>query len=131
MNQRVLVVDDDSDLAEVLAEALAEFGYEVDCAADGAGALARLTAKERPAAIILDLMMPRMDGWAFLEAQAADESIANIPVIVLTGQRGPTKNGRSLDADVVLEKPVKLFMLVDAIRRFVAGSMPGLAPTGA
>jgi CheY-like chemotaxis protein len=118
MERTVLVVEDDRELAGVLADALSEYGYRVECAHDGAGALARLQS-ERPAAIILDLLMPEMDGLEFLGSRRHDQALSSIPVIVLTGQRGMTHKARALDADVVLEKPVKLLMLVDAIHRLV------------
>jgi len=118
MERTVLVVEDDRELAGVLADALSEYGYRVECAHDGAVALARLES-ERPAAIILDLLMPEMDGLQFLGSRRDNRVLSGIPVIVLTGQRGMTHKARALDADVVLEKPVKLLMLVDAIHRLV------------
>jgi two-component system response regulator MprA len=118
MERTVLVVEDDRELAGVLAEALSEYGYRVECAHDGAVALAR-ASEQRPAAIILDLLMPEMDGLAFLGSRRDNSALSDIPVIVLTGQRGMTHEARALDADVVLEKPVKLLMLVEAIHRVV------------
>jgi two-component system response regulator MprA len=118
MERTVLVVEDDRELAGVLVDALSEYGYRVECAHDGAVAMARI-ANERPAAIILDLLMPEMDGLEFLGSRRDNDAISNIPVIVLTGQRGMTHRARALAADVVLEKPVKLLMLVEAIHRLV------------
>jgi CheY-like chemotaxis protein len=118
MERTVLVVEDDKELAGVLADALSEYGYRVECAHDGVVALAR-AREQRPAAIILDLLMPEMDGLAFLGSRRDSSALSEIPVIVLTGQRGMTHEARALDADVVLEKPVKLLMLVEAIHRVV------------
>jgi len=118
MERTVLVVEDDKELAGVLADALSEYGYRVECAHDGAVALER-AREQRPAAIILDLLMPEMDGLAFLGSRRDSSALSDIPVIVLTGQRGMTHEARALDADVVLEKPVKLLMLVEAIHRLV------------
>jgi two-component system response regulator MprA len=118
MERTVLVVEDDRELAGVLADALSEYGYRVECAHDGAVALARLE-NERPVAIILDLLMPEMDGLEFLGSRKGNSALSDIPVIVLTGQRGMTPRARALNADVVLEKPVKLLMLVEAIHRLV------------
>jgi two-component system, chemotaxis family, chemotaxis protein CheY len=67
MEARVLVVDDEPQLREVIAEILAGEGYRVTTAADGAQGLERLR-RERPDLIVLDLMMPVLDGWAFIEA---------------------------------------------------------------
>ena len=119
MERTVLVVEDDRELAGVLADALSEYGYRVECAHDGAVAMARLKSDDRPAAIILDLLMPEMDGLEFLGSRRDNRALSGIPVIVLTGQRGMTHKARDLDADIVLEKPVKLLMLVDAIHRLV------------
>src|SRR5688500_14534834 len=119
MERTVLVVEDDRELAGVLADALSEYGYRVECAHDGAVAMARLESEQRPAAIILDLLMPEMDGLEFLGSRRDNRVLSNIPVIVLTGQRGMTHKARALHADIVLEKPVKLLMLVEAIHQLV------------
>jgi CheY-like chemotaxis protein len=123
MEPTVLVVDDDKELAGVLAEALAEFGYRVELAHDGVVALQRV--RERgAAAIILDLAMPHMDGLQFLGSRRGDDRLARIPVIVLTGEHMMTQKAEALDANVVLEKPVRLLMLLEAIRRVVDGPEP-------
>jgi CheY-like chemotaxis protein len=111
----VLIVDDDRELSEVLADALAELGYRVECVHDGFLAMERLGKGPLPAAIILDLLMPRMDGLEFLRSRRGDDRMEEIPVIVLTGERAMTRRAREL-AGVVLEKPVKLLMLVEAIQ---------------
>jgi CheY-like chemotaxis protein len=111
----VLVVDDDRELAESVGDALAELGYRVECLHDGSAALERLASGPLPAAIILDLLMPRMDGLEFLRSRRDNPKLRNVPVVVLTGEATMTRQAREL-ADEVLEKPVKLLMLVDAIR---------------
>jgi CheY-like chemotaxis protein len=123
MLRTVLVVDDDRELAGVLAEALAEVGYRTLCAHDGEGAL-RSLEETQPAAIILDLLMPRMDGLAFLGSRRADHRLAEIPVIVLSGEREMTRQAEALEADVVLEKPVKLLMLLGAIQQVLDEPAP-------
>jgi CheY-like chemotaxis protein len=120
----VLVVDDDRELAVALADALAELGFQARCAHDGEGAM-RSLAEVRPSAIILDLLMPRMDGLAFLGSRRCDDRLADIPVIVLSGHREMSRRARELEANVVLEKPVKLLMLVGAIQQVLdTGSHP-------
>jgi CheY-like chemotaxis protein len=111
----VLVVDDDRELAESVADALVELGYRVECLHDGSAALERLVSGPLPAAIILDLLMPRMDGLEFLRSRRDNATLRNVPVVVLTGEETMTRQAREL-ANEVLEKPVKLLMLVDAIR---------------
>src|SRR3954462_12058426 len=79
----VLVVDDDQDIRESLGMLLAEEGFDVHCAANGAEAVARMEA-ERPCFVILDLMMPVMDGWEVAGRMHDDERLAEIPVCVVT-----------------------------------------------
>ena len=83
---RVLVVDDDTILRTVLCESLADEGYEVRPADNGRHALA-LLGDWTPDVIVLDLMMPGMDGWAFRGAQLGRRAVAHIPVIVLSATR--------------------------------------------
>ncbi len=80
----ILIVDDDVDIREALRFVLAEAGYETDAVEDGLDALALLRSGERPALILLDLMMPRMDGWQFRERQLSDPSLAPVPVAVMS-----------------------------------------------
>lgn len=82
---RVLVVDDDPNVPELVRQWLDQTGCEIDWAPDGSVALSRL-AERRPSVILLDLLMPRMDGLSFLEALNADAQYRDIPVIVLTAK---------------------------------------------
>jgi CheY-like chemotaxis protein len=81
--RRVLVVDDDPGIRRMVSLVLAGEGYDVRTAEDGRQAL-DLLASWHPAVILLDLMMPVMDGWTFLVAQQADPVLAPIPVIVMS-----------------------------------------------
>lgn len=116
-NPRILVVDDDSALREALAEFLEERGYDVSCAGDGAEALAILAAGAAPDAILLDLAMPRMDGWAFRAAQLRDARWAGIPTIVLSASLGPDGTLEKLAPALALRKPFDLRRLLDALAR--------------
>ena len=100
--REILVVDDDPDIREGLAEVLKSEGYSVRTAADGADALRQIRAR-RVDLIVLDLMMPVMDGWQFRRAQRHERAIANIPVIVVTAS-----GAQVADADAVLRKPFEL-----------------------
>src|SRR5262249_17181955 len=114
--QAILVVDDDYELLDVLRTILGEEGYDVALATDGATALAQLRAGLRPAAILRDLMMPGMNGWTFREELAADPTLADIPIIILSGDH------RSLDEDGMasvthrLRKPIALSTLLDVLK---------------
>jgi CheY-like chemotaxis protein len=82
----VLAVDDDPAVRALISEALAEIGVEVREAADGDEALVKVAVR-RPDAIVLDLLMPRVDGFEVLERLQADASTRSIPVIVLTARQ--------------------------------------------
>ncbi len=109
---RVLIVEDDVDIRETLGELLASAGYETSSAANG---LEGLTAARRapPDLIVLDLMMPVMDGWQFRSAQRNDPSLAAIPVIVISASAPPS----TIDADTYLEKPFPMDRLVAEVAR--------------
>jgi CheY-like chemotaxis protein len=80
----ILVIDDDEDIRECLAEILSEEGYEVRCFSNGADALAFLQQDANASLILLDLMMPVMNGWTFREKQARDRRLASIPVFTMS-----------------------------------------------
>jgi CheY-like chemotaxis protein len=80
----IVVIDDDQDVREVLADLLVAEGYRVRCFANGADALAGLRRDCSASLILLDLMMPVMSGWRFREEQARDRRLASIPVIAMS-----------------------------------------------
>lgn len=113
----VLVIDDDADILEVLAMILASEGFEVLTASDGAQALEILHRGSVPSLILLDMMMPTMDGWQFRAAQTADPALPTVPVIILTGDGNAAHKARALRADGYLKKPVELPALLEAVNR--------------
>lgn len=84
-NRKVLVVDDEPDVLLLCRVNLEFEGYEVVEAADGEAAMEHVRA-ERPDVVLLDVMMPRMDGWQVLQAIKADEQLRSIPVVMLTAK---------------------------------------------
>src|SRR5947199_10624317 len=80
----VLIIEDDPELRDALRELLSGEGYHVTTAADGREGLARMGAPPRPGVVLLDLMLPRMDGFEFRVRQLEDPELASIPVIVLS-----------------------------------------------
>ncbi len=110
----VLVVDDDPDIRAFVSELLVDEGYDVRAAANGRDALAVL-ATWRPDVILLDLMMPEMDGWAFLASQRLNLELVCIPVIVMSASynlRGGA--GRIAAADLVT-KPFTIDQLLSKV----------------
>jgi len=84
MDMSVLIVDDETALVSALSEFLDSEGYDVATATDGLDALEQLRGGLRPTVILLDLMMPRMDGWGFRQEQLKDEELKQIPIVILT-----------------------------------------------
>jgi CheY-like chemotaxis protein len=114
----VLVVDDDPDIRESLREVLEDEGYEVACVGNGQEALEHLkTVSPRPCVILLDLMMPVMDGWQFRKEQKKDPDIAGIPLVVITATG---KRPVLIDAAELVMKPLDLSRLFEAIERYCA-----------
>lgn len=102
----ILVVEDDADTREMLGRFLELEGFRVETAANGRQALERLEAGAPAAAIVLDLMMPVMDGWEFRREQLRRAALANIPVIVVSA--AGRERLRQIEADAYLSKPVDL-----------------------
>ena len=125
---RVLVVDDDELIRDTLATALSDEGYSVRVAGDGRAALQTLD-EWLPDLILLDLMMPVMDGHAFRDAQRRLNEAAHIPVIVLSAGHNLQARVASLGAAAVFAKPFDLATLLDAVEMTV--SKGGQAPPGA
>jgi CheY-like chemotaxis protein len=103
--RRLLVVDDDPDVADLVRQLLEGSGYRIEAAADGAAAL-RALALRRPDAILLDLLMPQMDGFDVIRALQEDAERRAIPVIVLTAKMLTRKERRLLKKHVmaIIEK---------------------------
>jgi CheY-like chemotaxis protein len=125
MKASVLVVDDDADIRETIGMLLARHGFPVATACDGADALAQLRAGPHPGLILLDLMMPRMNGEEFRRSQLQEPSLAAIPVVVLSGAGRSQDLLQRIDKGVeVLPKPIELSELMDTVRRFCAREAP-------
>jgi CheY-like chemotaxis protein len=125
---RILIVDDDDIIREALQMALEDAGLTVRTAHHGRAALETLDAW-RPDLILLDLMMPVMDGWSFREAQRARPNAAHIPVIVLSAARGLSEIADALRPVQVIPKPFELEEVIGAVFRILGGP-PELASGG-
>jgi excisionase family DNA binding protein len=108
----VLVVDDDPVVRDTLEDFFIDEGHRVLLASDGAEALELLTsAAEKPALVVLDLKMPKLDGWRFREEQTRNPDLANIPVIVVTAVGNPALPGVK-----ILKKPLHLDHMANAVQ---------------
>lgn len=110
----IVVIDDDQDVREVLADLLVAEGYRVRCFSNGADALAALRRDASASLILLDLMMPVMNGWRFREEQARDLRLGCIPVIAMSAcaDIGPSTLPRPL---ALLAKPFNVEALLARI----------------
>jgi CheY-like chemotaxis protein len=113
----VLTVDDDPDLLEVTSFVIEQEGMAVETARNGEEALALLRAGRRPRLVLLDLMMPVMNGWEFLNEIAKDPPLRQIPIVVLTAAEHVQVTG----AVEVLSKPMDLAALLRIVERYVRG----------
>jgi two-component system, chemotaxis family, chemotaxis protein CheY len=119
MPSHVLIVDDDPVTRQALALLLTTQGYTVAEAADGAAALARLRTGDLPRLVLLDLMMPVMDGWHFLNERQRRPALGAVPVLVLTAARGIDSPAlRAMGAEDILQKPIAPEDVVAAVSRY-------------
>jgi CheY-like chemotaxis protein len=108
----ILVVDDEPDIRESLAELFEDAGYAVSTAADGAEALEILAADELPCVVILDLVMPGVSGNEVYEQMVEDTRLGQVPVIIATSD--PSRAPRGVP---VMKKPIDTRRLLDVVRQ--------------
>jgi CheY-like chemotaxis protein len=121
----ILVVEDDAQIRWLISELLTDEGYTVVEAANGQAALAYLhTAPDLPRLIILDLMMPIMNGWDFLRARQRDPVVQAIPVLVVSATPSIEASVAALGAQEALKKPIDLDRLVALVQRYRPGRPP-------
>jgi len=116
--EKLLVVEDDSDIRTTLQSFLKDEGYEVETAANGREALQRLEAEDKkPGLVLLDLMMPVMNGWDFLEEKSHNEKLSKIPVLVISAVPGSPRIPGALG---FIKKPIDLNRLMDFVELYCA-----------
>ena len=120
--KRILVVEDDRDLRDALAEILRDEGYIVSAAGDGEEALSLLRGEQEEgvALILLDLTMPVMNGWQFRDEQRRDPKLSKIPVVVLSAGERLQEQAAALEVRDFVRKPIELPLLLRTIDRYCA-----------
>jgi CheY-like chemotaxis protein len=118
--QIVMIVDDDAEIREAFAELLGDEGYQVITAGHGGEALAKLRAGARPCVILLDLMMPVMNGRQFFVERDKDPALAAIPTVVISAGDGAAQ-AAAFGAEY-LAKPIRFDRVLDVIERHCAGA---------
>ena len=116
----LMIVDDDDDLRNTLADILTAQGYQVAAFGDARAALAALEDGQTPFLILLDLMMPGMSGWEFRAAQLENATLASIPVVVVTAANALSDGVHSLSDLEILRKPFDLEALLAVVDRYNA-----------
>jgi len=113
----ILLVEDEEDLREMMREVLVQGGYHVLAASDGQQALDALAGVDRVCVVILDLLMPRMNGWDFVEALRREPGNAQIPIVVHTSAPNQAPAGVTR----VLRKPITMDGLLSVVRDYCSG----------
>jgi PAS domain S-box-containing protein len=115
---RVLLVDDDPEILEATGQILREWGYTVDEARDGATALS-LARGTRPDLMLVDLMMPVMDGWTLIKRMREEKVAGGVPLVIFSADRDAREKAKKLDAAAALRKPFHLQELQDVVERLL------------
>jgi CheY-like chemotaxis protein len=119
---KVLIVEDDADLRDIMAEAFSQHGHEVSTAANGQEALDVLASEQSslPDIVLLDLMMPVMDGWTFWEHMRRESRYASVPVVLLSAVPGLAREAAQLGAAGFLAKPAGIDEMLGTVARVTA-----------
>jgi CheY-like chemotaxis protein len=117
----ILVIEDDLDLRNIFEAILEHEGFQVLKAANGQEALEILrNGSPKPTLILLDLMMPVMDGYSFREVQKNDPSLKDIPVVIMSADGHVEEKLKRVGSQAYMKKPVGMQELLDTVRRFAA-----------
>jgi CheY-like chemotaxis protein len=114
----ILVVDDDPDVRDAIAGVLSDEGYQVTSAGNGREALEQLHRRSRPSLILLDMVMPDMDGWNFRMELKKEPELAEIPVVILSAHGNVRDAALALGAADYLRKPLRAESLLEIAERY-------------
>lgn len=117
---RIVVADDDPDILNIVAMSLEAMGHEVHKAVNGLEAVS-LTRETGPDLVVMDLMMPEMNGYEATEALKADAQTAPVPILALTAKamRGDEERGRDAGVDAYVTKPFRISQVVGAVEQLL------------
>ena len=116
--KNVLIVEDDFDIRDLLVFVLNSNGYRATGVSNGQEAISHLRQTRETSLILLDLMMPIMDGWEFRQAQQGDPALGQIPVVVLSAIDEVREQGGTLQAASYLCKPIDFGVLLETVGRY-------------
>lgn len=122
----ILLIEDDADVRDAVRTLLEDEGYEVTCLADSGAALSHLAGGGSAELVLLDLMTPVVNGWAFLAERRKEPRVAAIPVVVLSGDARARERALEQGADEYLAKPCGLDELLARVGQFVRPAAPAL-----
>jgi two-component system response regulator MprA len=126
-DKSVLIVEDDANARSDLQAILQNHGYDTVVAGDGLAAINLLRTGIRPRLILLDMILPGADGWQFFAERLRDSSLAQLPVVIMTGVGIASKDwARALGAADLIRKPIDVPRLLNLVQEY-AGS-EGVAP---
>ncbi len=117
---RIVVADDDPDILNIVSMSLEAMGHEVVRAIDGREAVERVKATS-PELVVMDLMMPEMNGYEATAALKADPATADIPVLALTAKamRGDEERGRQAGVDAYITKPFRISQVIEVVNQYL------------
>jgi len=120
MAKKILITEDSPTILEILKSVLVEEGYEVIAASDGQQAL-NLAKTEKPDLMVLDLMLPKIDGYKVCRMLKFDEKYKDIPIIMLTARTNETDErlGKEVGADAYIKKPFQPEVVIDEIKKLL------------
>lgn len=110
----ILIVEDDMDIREALEQILEGEGYEVVSAPNGKVALDRMR-ECKPQLVLLDLMMPVMNGWQFRQSQRQDEALAQVPVVIISADGSARREATAMGVQGFMQKPIELEDLLGVV----------------
>ena len=118
MVKRILVVEDDTSIRELLVELLESEGYAVTWAINGLEGLRQLQTQDSPNLILIDLMMPVMDGYSFRTEQLKNDKWATIPTVVMSAEANAKEKMKNFNITAFLSKPVELDTILKTVARY-------------